>query len=120
MPFGDRTGPMGAGSMTGRRAGYCVGSDRPGSLNLYRGLGCGMGRGGGRGWRHRVWAACLPGRARSSRPFGWGLHHPAYAIDIQPEDEIKLLRNQTKRLESSLTNLKDRIAELAGASDERK
>jgi len=30
MPGGDRTGPMGLGPMTGRAAGYCVGSNLPG------------------------------------------------------------------------------------------
>jgi len=33
MPFGDGTGPRGMGSMTGRRVGYCVGSDQPGFTN---------------------------------------------------------------------------------------
>lgn len=30
MPRGDGTGPFGRGSMTGRRAGYCAGNERPG------------------------------------------------------------------------------------------
>ncbi|MGB9888435.1 MAG: DUF5320 domain-containing protein [Anaerolineae bacterium] len=30
MPAGDRTGPMGMGPMTGRRAGYCAGYANPG------------------------------------------------------------------------------------------
>ncbi len=41
MPGGDGTGPQGRGSMTGRAAGYCSGSDMPGWSNLavprYRG-----------------------------------------------------------------------------------
>jgi len=75
MPFGDGTGPMGLGPMTGRGAGFCAGFGRPGFAStmpgypyLYgygyltqawprwgygfgRGLGRGFGRGFGRGWR---------------------------------------------------------------------
>lgn len=56
MPGGDRTGPMGAGPMSGRGAGFCAGNGTPGYSN--RGFGRGMGRGqmgmGGRfrnGWQ---------------------------------------------------------------------
>lgn len=51
MPRGDRTGPQGAGRMTGRGAGYCAGYDRPGFAGGFsgggrrRGLGLGMRRG---------------------------------------------------------------------------
>jgi hypothetical protein len=74
MPFGDRTGPMGLGPMTGRRAGFCAGFGRPdfaspmpgpypyGYAHLTpvwpgwgggfgRGWGRGFGGGFGRGWR---------------------------------------------------------------------
>jgi len=52
MPFGDGTGPMGLGAMTGRRAGYCAGFGMPGYANPIpgRGVGWGFGRGFGRGW----------------------------------------------------------------------
>jgi len=33
MPFGDGTGPAGAGPMTGRAAGYCAGFPVPGYMN---------------------------------------------------------------------------------------
>lgn len=51
MPFGDGTGPRGMGPMTGRAAGYCAGSGRPGFTNLVPGRrwsGSGRGRGAGR------------------------------------------------------------------------
>jgi hypothetical protein len=71
MPFGDGTGPMGLGPMTGRRAGFCAGFDRPGFVSPMPGypypygygysiptwprrgygFGRGLGRGFGRGWR---------------------------------------------------------------------
>ena len=70
MPFGDRTGPMGLGPMTGRGAGFCAGFGRPGFASPMagytypygyahlapvwsrwgRGFGRGRGRGFGRGW----------------------------------------------------------------------
>jgi hypothetical protein len=75
MPFGDGTGPMGLGPMTGRGAGFCAGFGRPGfasSMPSYpyhygynnwtpmwprrgygfaSGFGRGFGRSLGRGWR---------------------------------------------------------------------
>ncbi|HNR33506.1 MAG TPA: DUF5320 domain-containing protein, partial [Candidatus Hydrogenedentes bacterium] len=74
MPGGDRTGPLGAGPMTGRGAGRCAGFDMPGYANPVPGRGFwgrGFGRGGGgggRGWRHWYYATGLPGWMR----FGWG------------------------------------------------
>lgn len=52
MPLGDRTGPWGLGSMTGRGMGYCAGSPVPGFMNPGYGLGGGFwfGRGFGRGF----------------------------------------------------------------------
>ena len=43
MPGGDRTGPSGQGSLTGRRMGYCVGEDRS-SYMFNSGYGYGRGR----------------------------------------------------------------------------
>ena len=61
MPAGDRTGPMGAGPMTGRRAGYCAGYDVPGYANP------GFGRGLGMAWRRaRAWFG--GGRAQRRGP----------------------------------------------------
>ena len=67
MPFGDGTGPLGLGPMTGRGAGFCAGFAGPsfaipmlgyqypygyGNLTLVRPKwGYGFGRGFGRGWR---------------------------------------------------------------------
>jgi len=51
MPRGDRTGPMGAGPMTGWGSGFCA-AHRPVRFgrNLRRGVGRGMGPGRGFGW----------------------------------------------------------------------
>jgi len=69
MPFGDGTGPMGLGPMTGRGAGFCAGFGTPGFANPMPGCpypygyahlapvwprwGRGFGRGFGRGWWRR-------------------------------------------------------------------
>lgn len=47
MPNGDGTGPDGRGRMTGRGAGYCSGSRRPGSQSNSprQGLGRALGNG---------------------------------------------------------------------------
>ena len=39
MPWGDGTGPMGLGPMTGRAAGYCAGYPVPGYMNPAVGYG---------------------------------------------------------------------------------
>ena len=73
MPRGDKTGPMGMGSMTGRKAGYCAGSSMPGYANpkgvgfgFGRGLGYGrgFGRGTGRGFGRMFRFTGRPGRPR--------------------------------------------------------
>ncbi|MDD2558933.1 MAG: DUF5320 domain-containing protein [Desulfuromonadaceae bacterium] len=46
MPRGDRSGPNGQGSKTGRGAGLCAGNNEPGCTTVG---GHGGGRGGGRG-----------------------------------------------------------------------
>lgn len=45
MPWGDRTGPLGAGPRTGRGLGYCSGNTVPGYM--VGGYGFGWGRGFG-------------------------------------------------------------------------
>ncbi|MCF7911853.1 MAG: DUF5320 domain-containing protein [Candidatus Cloacimonetes bacterium] len=41
MPNGDKTGPEGRGSKTGRGAGYCAGNNRPGNQSGLPGRGLG-------------------------------------------------------------------------------
>lgn len=45
MPWGDGTGPMGMGPMTGRGAGYCAGFRAPGFYSAPGGRGWWRGRG---------------------------------------------------------------------------
>jgi len=100
MPGGDRTGPMGAGSRTGRGMGYCSGFERPGnvySAQVGRGW-FGFGRGGGRrGWRNRFFATGIP---------GWA------AVTPTPEQETADLHAQANWLKSQLDAIQKRIEEL--------
>ena len=108
MPGGDRTGPIGLGSQTGRRLGYCVGNDRPGfeenAIGFGRGFGRGRGfsRGIGRGW----------GFSRGiGRGYGMDYRFSNVTRRNYPEelekqdlrDEIEILKNQIKLLEKRLS-----------------
>ncbi len=130
MPGGDRTGPWGAGPMTGRGAGYCAGFSMPGYANpMYaggmgygrgrgfgRGMGMGYGRGmgGGRGWRNMYYATGVPGWAR-----GYGAAAPGYWQEPQvaepsAKDEMAYLRQEAKHLNQALADINKRIEELDG------
>lgn len=120
MPGGDRTGPVGYGPLTGRRAGFCGGYAVPGYLNAgFRGMGRGGGFGGGHGQRHRHWyyATGLPGWAR-----GWGAdaNAPVSRGGAAPgiPEEAAMLKEQAAHLERTLQDIKTRLAELAGAAAE--
>jgi len=115
MPRGDGAGPLGAGPMTGRGAGFCAGYDQPGYANPVGGRGFwgrGFGRGGGgRGWRHWCRATGLPGWMR----FGWG-------ADIAPvtppgETERSLLQRQADMLQQQLDAIRQRLDALAADAD---
>ncbi|HAA89822.1 MAG TPA: hypothetical protein DCE07_04505 [Peptococcaceae bacterium] len=88
MPFGDGTGPLGLGPMTGRGAGFCAGFGRPGFTNPWvgggrfrRGLGFGYGYGWRRPYRYfypsggRYWVPApfynVPPYAPPYYPYGW-------------------------------------------------
>jgi hypothetical protein len=131
MPWGDRTGPMGEGPLTGRAMGYCAGFDVPGHLNAGRpgrggrfGSGSGGrgrsgagGGGGGRGWRHCFYSTGIPGWARGwAPPDAWAPvgRYP----DAQPRDEKTALRAQADYLEAALADIRGRMSELESGGDE--
>jgi len=111
MPRGDRTGPMGQGSMTGRGAGYCAGYNLPGQANQVSGRGFGRGWRGGRGfgwgggWRSggRFYASVVP------RPLGY-YAPPVSAYD--EEGEAKFLRAEATRIKDALDDIEKRLTEL--------
>ncbi|PVX25499.1 MAG: hypothetical protein CW716_07835, partial [Candidatus Bathyarchaeum sp.] len=104
MPRGDKTGPCGAGPMTGRGAGYCAGYHVPGFMNPTGGYGQGRGRRRGRGWGRGF------GRGRYAIPPP-AVDQPAYpqAIPIaqpqSPEQEVAALENYQKNLEAEKADL---------------
>ena len=106
MPGGDRTGPRGAGPMTGRAAGYCAGYATPGYANPgpYRTYGRG---GGGRGWRNQFYATGLPGWMRA----GYGPVGAPYP-QASPVDEVSLLKQQAQALNDQLAAVNKRLAEM--------
>ena len=87
MPGGDRTGPVGAGPMTGRGAGYCNGFNRPGGFNA----GAGMGRG-----RRSM-------NNRAGRP-GYQFREN-FSGEVDKDTEIAELKNQLKNIETKLDQL---------------
>ncbi|MCU0858887.1 MAG: DUF5320 domain-containing protein [Pontiellaceae bacterium] len=86
MPRGDRTGPAGAGPMTGRGAGFCAGFNTAGFQTAGGGFGHGCGR--GFGFRNIM--------------RGWGQPAPA-----QPS-EINGLKEQMARIEQRLDEIQTR------------
>jgi len=132
MPWGNRTGPMGYGPMTGRAAGYCAGCGVPGFANPVPGRGFGQGFGRGRGlgrgggWGRRNWfyATGLPGWQRAAygypayggaAPLGMpssAPYSPPYASGLTKEGEINELKCQAEYLEDALEGVKRRMAEL--------
>ncbi len=118
MPYGDRTGPEGRGSLTGRRAGYCAGNDRPGSYeNGFGfgagrgfGLGRGRGRGGGRGF------------GRFSGFFQAPQNYPVvrgYDQDYGNIPEEDILKQQQSWLQNQLESISRRIEELLSTKEKK-
>ena len=115
MPSGDRTGPRGLGSMTGRGLGYCAGYDSPG-YTKGPGMGLGRGWGGGRGLGY--------GRGR-----GWGYRVPIYAPvytpypsgiipKITPENQLTMLKQEKEYLESEMNGIKSAMDDISKKIEE--
>ena len=116
MPWGDRTGPMGLGPMTGRASGYCAGYPVPGFMNPYGGsFAFGFGRG------FRSWGMGAPwlygaGYYPTGVPYS-----PAFPYyPTTPEQEIRILKNEAKNLEKELKDIRARIGELEREKVEEK
>lgn len=96
MPQGDRTGPNGMGSRTGRALGYCAGYDSPGfteGMHMCRGHGFGRGRGFGHGF---------------GRGFGRSMSKSDYIQEPTPVSK----EQEKQMLEEELQELKQRIKEI--------
>lgn len=100
MPYGDGTGPMGHGPMTGRAAGYCAGYGAPGYMNASLGWGGGFWD-RGRGFRRWAWTplVCAP--------------YAAYPYAATTAQELDWLKNQANAMKASLDEINARIEELS-------
>jgi len=110
MPGGDRTGPLGAGPMTGRGAGYCRGLNRPGFTSAGRGIGFGRGR------RHRFFAWGVQG--------GYGRwaedYYPgSYGAGATYIDEKTILKREADELKSALEAINARLDRLEQEGGEK-
>ncbi len=116
MPGGDGTGPMGAGPMTGRGAGYCAGYTAPGYTNFIpgRGMGLGFGRGLGRG---RFFRGGRPGyQPMRGYARGFAAYYGSPATqDLTSKQEADMLKNEAKLLQDEVNALNQRIKELESA-----
>jgi hypothetical protein len=121
MPRGDGTGPAGMGPMTGRGAGYCAGYSVPGYANTFGGRypagrrAFGGGFGQGRGYRNWYYSTGLPGWSRFNIGLpAWGrtAGYPYYGADINPEQEIEILKSQSENLKQQLGDINKRVEEL--------
>ncbi len=110
MPGFDRTGPWGAGSMTGGRRGLCA-SMSTGANWFGRGRGSRRGMGpdrGGRGYGFGM-----------SRGFGRSAGPPDYydmpyssASPMNRDQEINFLQNQAQAMKEELEDIEARISEI--------
>ena len=116
MPRGDRTGPAGMGSLTGRGLGYCAGFDSPGYMRT-PGLGRGLGLGWGPGWGR--------GRGRGRYWRGVGYRYPYYdpirvipaPYSVQPaltkENRLEMLKQEKEYLETEMSDIKSSVDDLS-------
>jgi hypothetical protein len=120
MPRGDRTGPQGAGPMTGRAAGYCAGYSVPGFMNPIGGYGRGWrrgrGRGFGRGWERGRIAYSPPAVVQPAYPPAY----PPVAQPQSPEQEIAALENYQKDLEAEKSDLEQEMGGVKARIEELK
>ncbi len=136
MPRGDRTGPLGQGSRTGRAAGFCAGYGAPGFVNPAPGFGYGFGRGRGAGYgrgRRGGFRGYGPGCFNPSWFYNWsnpyynavygtapgyGAYYGPAAPGPDPEEEKAYLLSEMKILQEQLSALEKRMAELKAEPNE--
>lgn len=96
MPGRDKTGPMGMGSMTGRRAGQCTGFQAADTNILpMRGAGKGFRRGMGFRWRNVDFKSAV----------------------LSSKEEASVLKTQASCLQNEMIAIRARIEELESGND---
>ncbi len=113
MPRGDRTGPNGAGPMTGRGLGYCTGHQTPGFTKTRRPR---LGRARGRGFGRRAPAAPRRAPRRYSAQSTAPIIRETTPRTEQNEKEIlkeekEILKEEINELERELKQIEERIEE---------
>lgn len=112
MPGFDRTGPMGAGPMTGGARGRCNPATTGNIATFAGGYGYGRGLGLRRGFRGGYGPGAGRGRGVGR---GYGrippLADPAYSMD--PASEMDMLKADADYLRRSLETIDKRMEELA-------
>jgi hypothetical protein len=107
MPGLNRTGPTGAGPMTGRQLGRCTGNETDFPERGYRNFGRrfrgGFGRGGGRGFGFR-----------------WGNPFRHYQDDYMSDvSDETLLENEARTLKDQLSHIEKELERIRkGKSEE--
>jgi len=117
MPGMDRSGPNGAGPMTGRGAGDCT-SDEQG--NTTAGVGRGMGRGAGRGMGRGAGRGMGRGAGRGmGRGMGRGVGYVPAPVPVASaqSDELTALRSQVRALTELVQGLSATIERLQRKDD---
>ena len=104
MPGFDRTGPMGAGPLTGGRRGLC--SPAAGDAPVNAGYGYGRGPGLRCGFRGGYGAGRRWGRGYGGYPPAAGLYPP---YPMAAGSELDMLREQADSLKNSLDAVRRRI-----------
>ena len=111
MPGFDRTGPIGAGPMTGGARGTC----NPATAGYNPGFTEGFSSGRGLGLRRGFRGGFGPDRGRGrgfGRGYGWypPAVGPAYPVDAS--DELNMLKADANYMQKSLDTVNKRIEEL--------
>ena len=106
MPGFDRTGPMGAGSMTGGGRGLCGTGDLS-HPSAHREFRMGGSRGFGRGMRRCRGFGRGLGYGR-----GFGSPENRFFSNVTPAGELAMLKNDAEHLKKELEAIGKRIVEL--------
>lgn len=99
MPRGDRTGPRGMGSQSGRGAGFCAGNQAPGAANPTAGR---MSGGRGRGMCNWFNAIGLPDWMRFGSAGDTPVQARPGADNSRPAEQADLLRKRLDELNRRL------------------
>jgi hypothetical protein len=111
MPGFDRTGPFGAGPMTGGARGFCNPATREYPVAFFGGAGVRRGMGLGRGFRGGMGRSMRGGFGR-----GFGGYPPAYAgrypYAMDAAVEMDMLKAQAESFKKALDAINKRMAGL--------